>query len=320
MANLKKHKSRKKTSGYQLGSDASTQLQLKVMLWPSVLLIFVFTFIPLFGIIIAFKDYRPADGVIGFITSPWNHFRNFKLLFKSYQFFSIMRNTIGINLLNNLIGIPVTLVFALLLNEMMNKRFKSLVQTVTYMPHFLSWVVFGGLFINLLNPDGGLVNVVLMRLHLIDAPIRFLVETKYFWGIAIVTSLLKDLGWGAILYLAAIAGIDPTLYESAMIDGAGRAKKMWHITIPCIMPTIMILVIFAVSGMLNNNFTQIYVFQNALNISASQVIDTYVYQVGLQHGQFGVATAISLMKSLLAVFLLLGANGLSNKLTKTGLF
>ena len=207
-----------------------------------------------------------------------------------------------------------------MLNEVLNTRFKSLIQTVTYMPHFLSWVVFGGLFMTLLSTDNGFLNTILMNLGLIREPLGFMAEPKYFWAIAAVTSLLKELGWGAILYIAAIAGVDQELYESAMMDGAGRFRRMWYITIPCIKPTVMIMVIFAISGMLNNNFTQIYVFQNSLNISASQVIDTYVYEYGLGQLQFGMEQAVTLAKSIIAIILLVGANKLSNKVTDSGLF
>lgn len=306
--------------GFKLGYDFRTQLELRIMLWPSVLLIFIFNFIPLFGLLIAFKDYDPVSGIEGIFTSPWNNFENFTLIFKNFEFWPMVRNTVGINLLGSLIGIPVTLIFALLLNEITDQRFKSLVQTVTYMPHFISWVVYGGLFINLLSTDGGIVNALLIKLHLVDKPIQFLGDPSYFWGVAVMTGLLKDMGWGAILYLAAMAGVDVALYEAAIIDGAGRFKRMIHITVPSIKPTIMILIIFAVSGMLNNNFTQIYVFQNSLNLPASQVIDTYVYQIGLQSFQFDTATAIGLMKSVFALLLLLGANYISNKLTDSGLF
>ena len=256
----------------------------------------------------------------GIFTSQWNNFKNFKILFQNYDFLPMLRNTLGINLINNLISIPVTLFFALMLNEVLNTRFKSLIQTVTYMPHFLSWVVFGGLFMTLLSTDNGFINTILMNLGLIREPLGFMAEPKYFWAIAAVTSLLKELGWGAILYIAAIAGVDQELYESAMMDGAGRFRRMWYITIPCIKPTVMIMVIFAISGMLNNNFTQIYVFQNSLNISASQVIDTYVYEYGLGQLQFGMAQAVTLAKSIIAIILLVGANKLSNKVTDSGLF
>ena len=300
--------------------DRSTQLQLHGMMLPATLLILMFSIVPLFGIIIAFKDYRPVSGVAGIFTSQWNNFKNFKILFQNYDFWPMLRNTLGINLINNLISIPVTLFFALLLNEVLSTKFKSMIQTVTYMPHFLSWVVFGGLFMTLLSTDNGFLNTILMNLGVIKEPIGFMAEPKYFWAIAAITSLLKELGWGAILYIAAIAGVDQELYESAMMDGAGRFRRMWYITIPCIKPTVMIMIIFAISGMLNNNFTQIYVFQNSLNISTSQVIDTYVYEYGLGQLQFGMAQAVTLAKSVIAIILLVGANKLSNKITDSGLF
>lgn len=311
-------KKNKKNYGY--GRDRKTQLELYAMMAPATILIILFSIVPLFGLLIAFKNYRPVSGVVGIFTSPWNDFKNFKILFKNYDFIPMLKNTLGINLLNNLISIPVTLFFALMLNEVTNERFKSLIQTVTYMPHFLSWVVFGGLFMTLLSTDNGFVNSILMNLGLIKEPIGFMAQPKYFWGITVISSLLKELGWGAILYIAAIAGISQDMYEAAMIDGAGRFKRMWYITIPSIKPTLMIMIIFAISGMLNNNFTQIYVFQNSLNISASQVIDTYIYEYGLRQMQFGVATAVNLVKSVIAMILLLGANKISNKLTGSGLF
>ena len=311
-------KKNKKNYGY--GRDRKTQLELYAMMAPATILIILFSIVPLFGLLIAFKNYRPVSGVVGIFTSPWNHSKNFKILFKNYDFIPMLRNTLGINLLNNLISIPVTLFFALMLNEVTKEKFKSLIQTVTYMPHFLSWVVFGGLFMTLLSTDNGFVNSILINLGLIKEPIGFMAQPKYFWGITVISSLLKELGWGAILYIAAIAGISQDMYEAAMIDGAGRFKRMWYITIPSIKPTLMIMVIFAISGMLNNNFTQIYVFQNSLNISASQVIDTYIYEYGLRQMQFGVATAVNLVKSVIAMVLLLGANKISNKLTGSGLF
>lgn len=310
---------RKKQKAYKLGHDYKTQLELLIMLWPAVILILIFDFTPLFGLVMAFKNFEPIMGVKGIFMSEWNQFQHFIRVFQNFQFWPMVRNTLGINLIGAFISIPVTLMFALLLNEIKHPKFKSLVQTVTYLPHFLSWVIFGGLFITLLNTTG-IVNVVLMELNLIDKPIQFLADPKYFWGIAIGTGLLKDLGWGAILYLAAMAGVDQSLHEAAAIDGAGRWKRMLHITIPSILPTLMVLIIFAVSGMLNNNFTQIYVLQNTLNLPASQVIDTYVYQTGLLQFQFASATAIGLMKSVFALLLLVGANALSKRLTKTGLF
>ena len=290
------------------------------MLLPGTLLIIVFSIIPLFGILVAFKDYRPSMGWLGIFTAPFDNFRNFRQVFRSSQFWPMLRNTLGINLIGQAVTIPLTILFALFVNEVRSRKFKSVVQTATYMPHFLSWAVYGGLVVTMLSPDGGLLNVLLQAFGLIDEPVSFMAKTEYFWAIAIISGLLKELGWGTIIYLAAIAGVDPDLYEAAAIDGATRIHRMFHITLPSILPTVMIMVIFAVAGMLNNNFTQIYVLQNSLNRDASQVIDTYVYQVGMQQFQFGVATAANLMKSVFALLLLGMANFVSKKLTDTGLF
>ncbi|HJC25563.1 MAG TPA: ABC transporter permease subunit [Candidatus Eisenbergiella merdavium] len=310
-----------KTNGKRrFGYDRNTQLELHAMLLPGTLLILVFSIIPLFGILVAFKDYKPAMGWMGIFTAPFDHFRNFRQVFRSSQFWPMLRNTLGINLIGQAVTIPMTILFALFVNELRNKKFRSVVQTATYMPHFLSWAIYGGLVVTMLSPDGGLINVLLQACGLIREPISFMAKVEYFWAIAIISGLLKELGWGTIIYLAAIAGVDPDLYEAAAIDGATRFHRMFHITLPGILPTVMIMIIFAVAGMLNNNFTQIYVLQNSLNRDASQVIDTYVYQIGMQQFQFGVATAANLMKSVFALLLLGLANFASKKLTDTGLF
>lgn len=313
-------KAQNRRKNYQFGYDIRTQTELQTMIWPAILYIVLFSFIPLIGLLMAFKNYDPTTGISGIFTGVWNNFQNFTGVFQSFQFWPMVRNTLGINLLGSLVGIPATIIFALLLNEVKNARFKSLVQTVTYLPHFLSWVIYGGLIINLLDPQFGVVNFMLVHLHLVHKPVQFLANPSYFWWIAVITGLLKDIGWGAILYLAAIAGVDDSLHEAAAIDGAGRIRRIWNVTIPGILPTVMIMIIFSISGMLNNNFTQIYVLQNSLNMSTSQVIDTYVYQVGLQQFQFAAATAIGLMKSVMALILLVGANYASKKLTDSGLF
>ena len=172
----------------------------------------------------------------------------------------------------------------------------------------------------MLNADGGFFNLVLQKLGLIDQPIVFMADPNYFWGIAILSNLVKELGWSTILYTAAISGVDQELYEAAELDGASRFQKMTRITLPCIKATIMIMIIFAVAGIMNNNFDQIYVLQNSFNLSRSQVIDTYIYKVGLQELQFGMAAAVNIFKSILALILLTAANFISNKLTDSGLF
>lgn len=310
----------KKHRTFQMGHDARTQWELHSMLLPGTICIIVFSIIPLFGLIIAFTNFKASMGWRGIFTSEWNNFRNFKQVLASSEFETMLRNTLGINILGQLICLPTAIIFALLLNEIRSYRTKSLVQTATYLPHFLSWAIFGGLIKTVLSADGGAFNQILVKLSILESPKEWLADPNCFWWICIISGLIKDLGWSAIIYLAAIAGVDPTLYEVIEIDGGNRFHKMLHVTLPAIKPTVMVMIIFAISGILNNNFTQVYVLQNALNMSASNVIDTYIYQMGMQRFQFGVATAAGLMKSVLALTLLSIANWASKKLTDSGLY
>lgn len=305
---------------YRLGYGFRTQRELHLMLLPGTACMIIFSVVPLFGLIIAFTDFKATMGWTGIFTSKWNDFRNFRMVFASSKFFPMLRNTLGINIFGQLVCMPAAIIFALLLNEIRNMKFKFVVQTAAYLPHFLSWAIFGGLVKTLLTADGGAINKILMDFSIIGTPKEWLADPAYFWAICISSGLIKDLGWSAIIYLAAIAGVDPTLYEVVEIDGGNRFHKMWYVTIPAIKPTIMVMMIFAVSGILNNNFTQIYVLQNSLNMSASNVIDTYIYQVGMQQFQFGVATSAGLVKSVLALLLLSFANWASKKLTDSGLY
>ena len=309
-----------KKKNYHVGYDRMTQLQLHSLMLPGTILLLLFNIVPLFGLLLAFKFYKVTDGFAGIFTSPWYGFQNFKIIFANHDFLRMLRNTLGINLIGNLIQIPAALFFALLINEIGNKRLKSFVQTVTYMPHFISWVVFGGIVVTLLSADGGMLNQILQGLHIISEPITFMAEPKYFWAIAILSNLIKEVGWGTILYTAAIAGVDQELYEAADLDGAGRFRKMISVTLPCIKPTIMIMIIFAMAGIMNNSFDQLYVLQNSFNLERSEVIDTYIYKVGLQQLQFGMAAAVNIFKSLLALMLLGMANFVSKKLTDSGLY
>lgn len=310
----------KKKGGYRPGYDRASQLRLHSLMLPGTILILLFNIVPLFGLLLAFKNYQVTEGIKGVFTSPFYGLQNFKIIFSNHDFGRMLINTLGINLIGQLATIPVTIAFALFINEIMNKRIRGIVQTVTYMPHFISWVVFGGILITLLGAEGGAINLLLQRLGLIEQPVIFMAEPKYFWGVAIVANLLKELGWGTILYTAAIAGVDQALYEAAELDGAGRFRKMRYVTLPCIKTTVVIMVIFAVAGIMNNNFDQIYVLQNAFNLERSEVIDTYIYKVGLQQLQFGMAAAINIFKSVLAILLLFMANKVSRKLTDSGLF
>ena len=311
---------KKKKKGFRPGYDRATQFQLHTLMLPGTILMLMFSIVPLFGLLLAFKNYKVVEGIKGVFTSPWYGFQNFKIIFGNFDFRRMLTNTLGINLIGNLVGILAAIGFALFINEIAHAKFKSVVQTVTYMPHFISWVVFGSIIITLLSGDGGLFNQILLKLGVIKTPIVFMVQPKYFWAIAILSNLVKELGWSTILYTAAISGVDQELYEAADLDGASRIQKMRYVTLPCIKGTIVIMVIFAVAGIMNNNFDQIFVLQNPFNIERSEVIDTYIYKVGMQQLQFGMAAAVNIFKSILAIILLGIANFVSNKLTDNGLF
>jgi putative aldouronate transport system permease protein len=276
----------------------------------------IFNYIPIYGIIIAFKEFNIVKPIS---EAPWVGMGHFKAFMEDDNLKYVIKNTLGMSFLKLAIGFPLPILFALFLNEIRSIRFKRSIQTISYLPHFLSWVILGGIMTTWLA-DVGIINDVLMWLHLIKEPIVFLAEPKYFWGLAILSDIWKELGWSAIIYLAAIAGISPELYEAATIDGAGRFQKMFYLTLPSIKGTISILFILAVSGVLNSNFDQIMVLKNQLNESASNVIDVYVYQVGLQQARYSYSTAVGLIKSIIALILLLTANFVSKRLNNTSLF
>jgi putative aldouronate transport system permease protein len=287
------------------------------MVWPGLLLLLVFSYIPMYGILIAFKDY---DLFLGIVDSPWAGMVHFREFITDANFMNVLRNTLAINVLVLIFGFPAPILFALFLNELTGMRFKRFVQTVSYLPHFVSWVVFGGLIMTVLSPSNGILNLLLQKLHLIQEPINFMGKLELFWFIMVGAEMLKGIGWGAIIYIAAIAGVDQELYEAAKIDGAGRFQRMWYITVPSIMGTIVIMLIFAVSSILNTGLEQILVMQNPLNLEVSETIDTYVYKVGLQQMRYSYSTAVGLAKSVVALILLFGANYLSRKISENSLF
>ncbi|MFB9328014.1 ABC transporter permease [Paenibacillus aurantiacus] len=294
-----------------------SQFELQSMVWPGLVFLFIFSYVPMYGILIAFKDYDMFKGVMG---SPWIGWEHFKEFFSDPNFFTVLRNTLSINGLNLLFGFPAPIIFALLLNEVVSPKFKRFIQTVSYLPHFVSWVVFGGLIITVLSPTNGVLNYALESLGFISEPINFLGEANNFWGILVIGEMVKGLGWGAILYIAAISGVDQELYEAATMDGANKLQKMWYVTLPSIMGTIVIMLIFAISAILNTGFEQILVLQNPLNLDTSETIDTYVYKVGIRQMRYSYSTAVGLTKSIIAVILLFGANYLSRKISDKSLF
>ncbi|MCM3111996.1 ABC transporter permease [Lederbergia lenta] len=296
--------------------DIISQKQLQVMAILGVAWMIVFNYIPMYGLIIAFKEYSVIRTIA---EAPWVGLMHFREFVQDDNFWIVIKNTLGISLIKLIIGFPLPIIFALLMNELTSLKFKKAVQTITYLPHFLSWVVLGGILTTWLA-DVGIMNDILIGLGISNERLNFLAEPDYFWGIVIISDIWKELGWSAIIYLAAIAGVSTELYEAATIDGANKFQRMWHVTLPAIRPTITILFILAVSGILNTNFDQILVLKNALNESASSVIDIYVYQVGIQNARYSYATAVGLLKSIIAFILLLSANKITKKLDGTSLF
>ncbi len=301
--------------------EFARQWDLQLMVIPSIILLFIFMYIPMYGLLMAFQNYKLGD-LPGF--SSWAGLTHFKMLFNSPDFLTIMRNTFGMTLLKLAINFPIPIILALLLNEVRGRQFKGIVQTISYLPHFVSWVVVAGLTFDFLTVDGGMLNTILMNLHLITEPINFMGETGYFWQIVVSTDLWKELGWNAIIYISAISSIDTALYEAAEIDGAGRLKKMWHITLSGIKPTIIILLILAVSNLLNAGFEQIMLLTNNLANTTvqdvSEVLDTYVYRTGISQMRYSYATAAGLFKSVVSVALLTGANYIARFLGEESLW
>ncbi len=298
---------------------------LQVMALLGVAWMLVFNYIPMYGILIAFKkNFFITTPLFSkkFFTTPWatNHgFQHFLAFFRDDEFWSVMTNTLGISILKLIFNFTLPIVFALLLNEVKNLKFKKAVQTITYMPHFLSWVVLGGILTTWLG-EGGLFNELLVKMGILKEGVAFLAYPKYFWAITVISDLWKELGWSAIIYLAAISGIDQEMYEAAKVDGASRWKQIWTITLPSIAPTITILFILAVGGLLNSNFDQILVLNNPLNAPRSNVIDIYVYQTAMRAMRYSYASAIGLFKSVIAFILLFIANQVTKKLNDTSLF
>ncbi|WP_228100856.1 ABC transporter permease [Paenibacillus donghaensis] len=291
------------------------QLDLQLMVIPAMILILIFSYLPMYGVLMAFQDY---DIFQGFLHSPWVGFKHFQMFFEAPEFWTVMRNTFVISSLRLLIGFPAPILLALILNEVVHMRFKRVIQTVSYLPHFLSWVIVSGFVASMLATDNGSLNMLLQKLHLINEPVNFLSIPEYFWAILIGTGVWKEIGFSAIVYLAAIAGINPEIYEAASIDGASRLKKMWYITLPGISGVITIFMILAVGDILSAGFEDILLLaKNPVLQDVSDVIDTYVYRVGIRNSLFSYAAAVGLFKSVISVILLTAANMVARKLGRS---
>ncbi len=290
------------------------QLEYHLMMAPGIIFLIIFSFIPMFGIIMAFQDYIPAKGILG---SEWVGLENFKYMLQIPDSMKILRNTVVIAVGKIIFGTLVPIIFALLLNEIRLKWAKKSIQTIVYLPNFLSWAVLAAVFINIFDYHGP-VNNFLQGLGM--DPILFLGSNEWFRSIIISTDVWKGFGYGAIVYLAALTGIDPGLYEASSIDGANRFKQLLHVTLPGILPTIMLISALNLGNILNAGFDQIFALYNPIVYETGDVIDTYVYRVGLLGQQYSFATAIGLLKSVVSCILILSANQLSKKLANMRIF
>ncbi len=286
----------------------------------SLVFLAVFAYAPLYGLVLAFKKDTYINIIDNINYADWVGFDNFKAFLTDPEFKNIMFNTLGLNILQLLINFPAPIIFAILMSELISDKFKKFVQSVTFFPHFISWVIFGGIFINLLDYNTGIFNTLFLKIGLIKEPVDILGDPKYFWAIIIITSILKGLGWGSVIYVAAISGIPKELYEAAAIDGANRWHKIRYITVPYIAPTITLFFILSISGLLNNGIDHLWVFQNTNNLSRSEVLDTFIYKYGIPKWQYGYATAVGLLKSIVSFILLILGNAICKKATGKGIY
>ncbi|GLI04608.1 putative multiple-sugar transport system permease YteP [Paenibacillus tyrfis] len=288
---------------------------LYLLLLPGMLFIVVFKYIPMYGLVIAFQEYNILQGVGG---SDWVGLYQFEKLFTMLDFTSVFKNTLIISTLKLVWGFPAPIVLALLLNEVKQLVFQRFVQTVVYLPHFISWVIFSGIIIIFLNPVDGLVNQVMGWFG--GEPVDFLIEKSYFRSILVATDIYKEVGWGTIIYLAAISGINPQLYEAAIVDGAGRFRQMWNITLPSIRHVIVILFILSLGNILDAGFLQTLLLYNPLVMDVADIIDTYVYRKGIVDASYSLGAAAGVFKSVIALILVAASNQLAKRFGEEGLW
>ena len=289
--------------------------QLLVLCALPVLYFIVFHYIPMYGVQIAFKDFKAADGIWG---SAWVGFKHFKRFFASSQFVSLIKNTLGLSLLQILLGFPVPIILAIMLNQVKNQRFRKFAQSILYCPHFISIVVLAGMLYIFLSPRNGIVNTIIKMLG--GEAIFFLGEAKYFKLTFVISGIWQNAGWSAIIYIAALAGISPDLYEAAQVDGANKWQRIRHIDIPGIMPTIIMMLIMEIGKVMSLGFQKAYLLQNAQNLSASEIISTYIYKVGMLDAQYSYSAAVNLFNNVINIILLVTFNKLAKKLTDNSLW
>ncbi|MDR2619239.1 MAG: ABC transporter permease subunit [Treponema sp.] len=294
-------------SGLQKKYDTNT---LMVMLLPGVLLIVIYSYVPMFGLLMAFQDYIPALGIFG---SRWVGLRNFKTLFSMLEFVRALRNTVFIAGCKIVLGIVIPVVFALLLNEVRRRSLQRGIQTLIYLPHFISWILLAGILRDMLSPSVGIINTILVKLG--SEPVFFLGANKTFPFVIIFTDIWKEFGYGTIIYLAALTGIDPTLYEVAYVDGANRWKQLVHITMPGIAPMIVLMTTLSMGNIFNAGFDQIFNLYAPVVYETGDILDTLLYRLGLISMQFSVSTAAGMMKSVVSMILILASYRIAHKTT-----
>ena len=288
---------------------------LYLMALPGIVYFVVFKYLPMGGLIISFQDYKPFLGILG---SPWVGFEHFVRLFTEDTFFMLMRNTLVLSLLLMLISFPVPIVLALMLNELRSRIFQRGVQTIIYIPHFMSWVIVVSIFYVMLTTDGGAINNLIVALG--GEPIGFLTDPDWLRPMYVFQHIWRTAGWGTIVYLAALTAVDMSLYEAAEIDGANRWKQTWHITLPAIRATIIVLFILSIGDFLELGFEHMFLLLNSMNREVGEIFDTYVYTAGIQNGQLSFATAVGLFKGLVGLILVIGANSLAKRLGEEGVY
>jgi putative aldouronate transport system permease protein len=293
------------------------QKTLVFMSVPFLIWLFIFKYVPLWGWTIAFQDFKPAKG---FTDQEWVGLKHFSFLFQDKHFLLVLRNTLAMSFINLVLGFGTAIILALLLNEIRKLAFKRFVQTISYLPHFISWVVAASIITTALSADGGIINELLMWFGFISEPILWLGKGEYFWGILGASEVWKNVGWNTIIYLTAITSVDPSLYEAAEIDGAGRFKRIWHITLPGIKPVIIILMIMNIGNLLESGFEPQYLLGNGMNIDFSENLDIFVLKYGIQMGNFSLSIAAGMFKTIVSFILLFSANGIAKRLGEDRLF
>lgn len=313
--NLFNFLAKKDLSGKTLLFYLKRDYLLYLMLVPVITYFIIFKYIPMYGVTIAFKDYNIFAGISG---SEWVGFDVFKRTFKEPFFWLSIKNTLLLNILTLLVTFPMSILISIFLNEVRHKNFKKITQSLIYLPYFVSWVVVSGLVVNLFSLNNGSINNILSLFGISEIP--FLVDNQWWIVVYVLANLWKDMGWGTIIYLAALSGVDESLYEAAYIDGATRLKRIWYITLPCIKPTIVIMFILSISKMMSIGLDAPLLLQNDKVIEVAEVISTYVYKMGINKLQYDFATAVGLFQSVINIILLLGANAVAKVMGEDGIF